>query len=109
MRYRPQRYPARTVVKVLHGAETYPAELTNISATGARLRVPARLPERSQVTLSYLGLRIAALVVWSGEGQIGLRFIAPIAPSELNALRGAVGGRADGWGTSGGFGFRELE
>lgn len=108
MRFRPQRYPAQTELRILQGEPAHTAELTNLSATGARLNTTARLPMSSMVTLSYVGLRLLSRVVWSREQRTGLEFVTPISGPELNALRGAAGGPADAWGSSGGFRFREL-
>ena len=40
------------------------------------------------MTISHLGTRLPARVVWSGEDQCGLRFATTLSGAQVNALRG---------------------
>ncbi len=108
MRYRHQRFPADTEVRVMYENQSESVELVNISATGARLLVPDGLPEGALVHLCYLHTRIPARVVWSDDVRTGLSFVTPLSSNDLNALRGAGGRLGGSWGSSAPGSFREL-
>lgn len=92
MRFRDMRMPCDTLVAVLLGGEQRTARFVNISATGAKLEGAGRLPREAPVTVAHLHHRVAARVVWSNERFLGLRFVLPLSPVELGALRGVVRG-----------------
>ena len=68
------------------------ARLVNVSATGARLEYLKRFSQDTLiglVTLHCLQERIPARVVWSNDRQIGVRFVMPLSPASIDALRSA--------------------
>lgn len=108
MRYREMRLPCDTEVTATLGGEMRRVRFANISSTGARIEGLGRVPREVLVTLSHLGTRVTARVVWSNDRQTGLRFTSALSNVDLNALRGVGGGRGAGWGTAGPHAFREL-
>ena len=109
MRYREQRLPCDTPVRIVHGGAQAPARLVNVSPSGARLAGTGALPRNAAVALVYLGLRVDATVAWSTERETGLRFSGSITPADLAALRRAGGGAGGSRGWMGASaGFREM-
>lgn len=107
MRYRNQRLPSATDLRVEYGDELCRAQLVNISTSGARLTQLGNLPPDLLVWLCYLNARYPARVVWSSDWQTGVRFVVPLSNAEVSALRGA-GRLAAGWGKVGQAMPREL-
>lgn len=108
MRYREQRYPADTALRIEFGERVERAHLVNVSATGARLSQLAPLPSGTVLNLCYLSIRLSASVIWSNQRQTGIRFTRPISMGDVNVLRGAGGRPAGAWGTSNHWELREL-
>lgn len=104
MRYRPQRLPCDTALRLVQGEGARPVRLVNLGPGGARLSGTGPLAPGEAVTLAHLGLQVAATVVWRRGGEAGVRFGRPLAPGEVAALRGA--GTPAGW--CGGATFREM-
>ena len=55
-------------------SETRPCVLDDISATGARLRIDRQLATGTMALLNFHQLHLYASVVWSRDGECGLRF-----------------------------------
>ena len=108
MRFREQRFPSVTELRVMYGDEVRRVQLVNISATGARLEQVWHLPEDALVTLCHLHVRIPARVVWSNERQTGIRFVMPLTTTDMNALRGAIGRSPGSWESGSHYRLREL-
>ena len=92
MQSRSTRLPSDTELRVMHADEVFRVLLVNISTTGARLDHLGRLPQDAHVTLSHLQMRVPAYVAWSDDKQTGVRFAAPLSPTDLDILGKAVGG-----------------
>ena len=107
MRYRDPRFPADIGVSIFCGSEGHFATLINISTTGARIELPARLPQDTLVTFQRFTERMTARVVWSNDHQTGVRFEMLLSQAQVNALRGAVVKASFARGASG-HRFREL-
>lgn len=108
MRYREIRLPCDTEVAVILGEELRRARFVNINASGARMEGLGRVPRDALVTLAHLTLRVAARVVWTNDRQAGLRFVQPLPPSEISALRGVGDPRTGAWPPQAVPRFREM-
>ncbi|ETX14039.1 hypothetical protein OCH239_05210 [Roseivivax halodurans JCM 10272] len=109
MRYREHRYPSDRLVRIAHGPDVEPAELANISATGARVKGPASLAPGQRVSLCQRDIQIQAEVVWSDGRQTGMVFLKRLSPAELQAVSGTLGRPSGPGGRWDNHGFRELE
>lgn len=108
MSHRSLRFPADTSLRVKYKDELHWARLVNVSTVGARLAQLPPMPKDASVTLCYLDCRIPARVVWAAGRHIGVRFEAPLSPTNVNALRGSGSANVGAWGTSLAGPFREL-
>ena len=96
MRYREPRFPCRRPASLRVGvaAQCWSVEMTNISPNGARLDGAPTLPPQTMVQVSVPPLQaLRAVVQWSRDGQVGLRFPAPLSARTLAFLRGTSGHR----------------
>ena len=93
MRYRARRVPCRTEVSVLrsHGPAV-PAEIRDVSLSGARLAGVAGLSRRDPVRVEILGRWREGQICWSRGPLSGLLFDAPLSGRDLAALAGEAGG-----------------
>lgn len=87
MQYRDPRFPADKQLHVIIRDQAHPAQLINISSTGARLGQIGTLPRNTLLTLCHLHYRFSAQVMWTDGEFTGVRFLVPLSRSELNALR----------------------
>ncbi len=101
MRYREPRYPADKDLCVILGDEVRPAQLVNVSITGARLGQLGSVARNTLLTVSYLQYRFSAQVMWTDSEFTGVRFLVPLSTSELNALRREGSRASSGWGSAG--------
>ena len=108
MRYREQRFATDRELRLVHGSEVQRVQLTNVSATGARLQKLAPLPRDTRVVLCHLHHKFPAKVVWSNERQTGVTFIEPLSNADLQTLAGTVGQMSRHGGGWSNHGFREL-
>jgi hypothetical protein len=87
MQYRDPRFPSDKQLTVIIRDQVCPAQLINISSTGARLGQIEPLPRNTLLTVSYLLHRFSAQVMWTDGEFTGVRFLVPLSRSELNVLR----------------------
>lgn len=80
-------------VRVFHNDEGHRADAVNVSAGGACLSGVGGLPVDAKVTISYLHIYIRSEVTWSSHCFTGVRFIKPLAPEQLQALKESIAGR----------------
>lgn len=66
--------------------ETRPCLIDDISATGARLRVDRTLTANLALILVFHELRLFSSVMWSNDGECGLRFDKPIEREDMEGL-----------------------
>ena len=69
--------PARMIIRT--GGRTYAAELRDISASGARIRIRKRATLGASVLLSLPNMPpVKAFVKWAVEDELGLAFETPL-------------------------------
>lgn len=108
MRFRDLRFPCDAELSVALGGEVRRVQVVDASITGARVEGLGPVARGEPVTLCRLEGRHGAVVVWSNGRQAGLRFVPPLTPGQLDALRAVLGAARPGaWG-SGSQRFREL-
>jgi hypothetical protein len=90
---REKRLPTDRAVRVFYKDEGHRADAVNVSAGGACLSGVGGLPVDATVTISYLHLYIRAEVALSGHCLTGVRFIKPLGPEQLEALKESIAER----------------
>jgi hypothetical protein len=70
------------------GAERHSVQLLDLSAGGAKLDCPIRLPSGTAVTLDCGTLGRSAVVRWQNSGVVGLCFDRELDPRDVLALIG---------------------
>lgn len=68
------------------GDRSLRVHLLDVSEGGARLHCPTVLSVGTAVTLCWQQEHWRAVVVWAGSNKCGVRFIAPLALSSIEAL-----------------------
>jgi len=69
---------------------SHSAILVDISTTGARLRGAVLPQENKELLLTAEGLQVFGTVMWSHDGECGVRFDLPIPADEVQSLREKV-------------------
>ncbi len=89
-----RRAAARVKAPVLAVVSTITADhraaLMNISSRGVRLSAPMLPSEGEEVIFKSERVEGFGHVVWSRNGQCGIEFESPIAPTDVDRLRNAV-------------------
>ena len=86
--YRPTRRKNCVTVRLSVDGEDVAATLLDISRDGAKLNVPYAVLPGSAVTLHLGGADVPALVQWSRDQKVGLRFLDRLERDVLVALEG---------------------
>ena len=66
--------------------QTCPCLIDDISSTGARLRIAQPWAERRTLILVFHELRLFATVMWSRDGECGLRFDEPLEREDMEGM-----------------------
>ncbi|SMX24841.1 PilZ domain-containing protein [Boseongicola aestuarii] len=86
--YRPTRRKVCVTVRLFVDGEDVAATLLYISRDGAKLKVPYAVLPGSAVALHLHGANVPALVQWSHDQRVGLRFLDRLERDVLVALEG---------------------
>lgn len=89
MRYRDSRTRCECPALIEVDGRWIDVVVHDVSAFGIRVGTPVRLVMGSLLSLSARGLPIRARVVWSDEGQAGLRVPSGLTSATIQRIRGS--------------------